>query len=109
MIDLGAGQVDVQIRVDREFDRYPDGSAERGELIRDVVRDVARALNLTEPPGADRLLPISIAPGSVVRIEGLLGAKTPDSDSLAVTGVRVVPVGRWRRADGDRYARQFFP
>ena len=76
--DLGlTPAADVQIRVDREFDRYPDGSAERGELIRDVVRDVARALNLTEPPGADRLLPISIAPGSVVITILILPAPSP--------------------------------
>lgn len=70
-------------------------------LVRKRIIEASQLKSVDNMLMVDLKAPGEIAPGSVVRIEGLLGAKTPDSDSLAVTGVRVVPVGRWRRADGS--------
>ncbi|KAJ1475273.1 hypothetical protein T484DRAFT_1828990 [Baffinella frigidus] len=44
--------------------------------------------------------PEEIAPGSTIRISGLLGANTPDTDQLAVTGLRIEPLAKWRRGSG---------
>jgi hypothetical protein len=75
--DLGlTPAADVLIRVDREFSRYPAGSAARGELVRDVVRDVANALHLTSA-SADRLLPFAFTSGSVVVSVLILPAPAP--------------------------------
>jgi len=38
--------------------------------------------------------PAEIAVGSTIRIAGLFGSSTPDTDQLAVTGLRIAPLAR---------------